>query len=269
VPEGFVRIPAGSFTMSERGGGSGWEPGGDEVPHKVEISRAFYLQATEVTQSQWDGFVKAKGGKNPSYFASCGRDCPVEGVNWWEALSYSNWLSDLENLEHCYELSGCRGTLGDDFKCTGYSFEGLGCKGYRLPTEAEWEWASRGGKAGKLAVYTGDLNVANYKAPELDAIAVYYGNRVSGTAKVKSKKPNGYGLYDMLGNVWEWTHDAYESNLGGSEQKDPVKESGGSRVVRGCSWLHFAQGCRLANRGHYAPVWRFNYLGFRPARSLP
>ena len=130
------------------------------------------------------------------------------------------------------------------------------CKGYRLPTEAEWEYAARAGTTG-----------ARYG--ELDKIAWYKSNSGSKTHAVGGKQPNKWGLHDMLGNVYEWTWDWYGPYSAGSQQ-DPVGPASGShRVCRGCSWYRAARGCRAAGRSSYAPSRRLHSLGFRPARSVP
>ena len=151
----------------------------DEVQHRVTLTRAFLLQATEVTQAQYQALM----GNNPSKFSNCS-DCPVEKVSWIDAIAYVNALSKKESLPACYDSKG--EVIGGR---TVYD-----CKGYRLPTEAEWEYAARGGAQG-----------ARYG--NLDNIAWYDGNSGRKTHPVGKKRPNSFGLYDMLGNVWEWCHD--------------------------------------------------------------
>ncbi len=155
----------------------------DERQHQVRI-KGFEMAKTPVTQSQW----KAVMGNNPSRFQGCD-DCPVEWVSWNDAMQY---------IEKLNALTG---------------------GGYRLPTEAEWEYAGRGGRAGEL--YCGGNN--------LDAVAWHSGNGGGKTHPVGQKAPNGYGLYDMSGNVWEWTCSRYDKGYGGGEKRRQT--SGGAGRV--------------------------------------
>jgi formylglycine-generating enzyme required for sulfatase activity len=231
----YVLVSKGSFTMGSPPGEAGRSS--DETQHMVTLTRDFYLKATEVTQGEW----RALMGDNPSSFGDCGDDCPVESVSWFQAVDYVNALSRSEGLEECYGGTGSE-----------RSFVGLDCRGYRLPTEAEWEYAARAGTLG-----------ARYG--ELDDIA-WYGANASATQPVGRKAPNDWGLHDMLGNVWEWTHDWYGAY--GGAATDPVGPARGSgRVSRGGGWDYVAALCRAAYRHRDHPVIRRSYLGFRPARS--
>jgi formylglycine-generating enzyme required for sulfatase activity len=230
--EGFVSIPPGTFTM----GSPEDEPfrGRDELLHDVTLTRAFWLQATEVTQRQWEAVM----GSNPSHFADCGHECPVENVSWEEVVRYLNRLSDMEGLPRCYE---------------GVSFRGLDCPGYRLPTEAEWEYAARS-----------ELSEDDLLA--IDTVAWYRSNADGRTNPVRQLEPNTWGLHDMLGNVWEWVHDWYGEYADG--ESDPIGPSVGThRVGRGGSWIVDARGVRPARRSRYEPTYRYATLGFRAARS--
>jgi formylglycine-generating enzyme required for sulfatase activity len=267
APAGYVAIPAGEFLMGSPSGEEGRDS--DEKQHRVRITRGFYLKATEVTQGEWEAVM----GSNPSSFKSCGKTCPVENVSWNDAVTYLNKLSDRERLPRCYDASG--------------TFVGLSCKGYRLPTEAEWEYAARAGTTGAVYAGTWDI-VGKNNAPALGPIAWYggnsgvsYGGAVDcgdwpekqeasskcGTHPVGQKRPNAWGLYDMLGNVWEWTNDWYGDYPGGTVT-DPVGgASGGYRVGRGGSWFSLAQFARAARRSGDAPDLRGLNLGFRPLRA--
>jgi formylglycine-generating enzyme required for sulfatase activity len=267
------------------------EPGrdGDEGPvHEVTIRQPFFLKATEVTQGEW----KALMGNNPSYFKNCGDSCPVEQVSWWDAVAFCKALSKKEGLEECYSLTGCSGTPGaGDFKCTGVTFAGVSCKGYRLPTEAEWEYAARAGTT--TALYTGGITLRGVNdAPEVDPIAWYGGNSGvnyegavdcsgwpekqhsssrCGPHPVAKKQPNAWGLFDMLGNVDEWVQDWYHNSCNGAPSEGSAWESpaGSDRVIRGGSWFGNARYVRAASRTRFDPGRRSGSIGFRLARSVP
>jgi formylglycine-generating enzyme required for sulfatase activity len=230
-----VRVRAGSFTMGSQNSEDGRDA--DEAQHQVTLTRDFWLGATEVTQAQW----RAMLGSNPSRFDDCDA-CPVESVSWDDAVAYLNALSDREGLGRCYD---------------GANFRGVGCEGYRLPTEAEWEYAARAGTTGP-------------RYGDLDAIAWHFDNSGGETHPVGQKQPNAWGLHDMLGNVSEWLHDWYGSYPSGavSDPQGPV--GGANRVSRGGGWGSGAGSLRAAARGSGTPGVRdYGFLGFRLSRSVP
>jgi formylglycine-generating enzyme required for sulfatase activity len=251
--EGFVRNAAGTFTMgsllSELGGNT------NETRHEVTLTRDFWLQTTEVTQGDYQALM----GSNPSGFTACGASCPVEQVSWYDAIAYANARSRAEGLPECYDGEG--NVIGGN---TVYE-----CCGYRLPTEAEWEYAARAGTS--TATYRGDLTGNPFSCdaqPNLDPIAWFCGNSGDGTRAVGTRSANAWGLYDTLGNVREWTSDWYDGYPGAVT--DPVGPSAGSgRVVRGGSWLDNALDARAAARRNLDPGYRFRNVGFRLARTLP
>lgn len=213
----FVRIKPGCFDM---GSSSGY---GDERRHRVCITRSFELGRYEVTQGQWQWIM----GENPSHFSNCGPDCPVENVSWNQIQEYIRELN----------------------RRTGLS--------YRLPTEAEWEFACRSGGADQNYCGGGDV----------DQLGWHTDNSEGRTHRVGEKYPNGLGLYDMSGNVWEWVQDRYDSDYYSRSPVDnPEGSSEGSlRVFRGGSWYNYPGGLRSTYRGGGNPDNRGDDLGFRLA----
>ncbi len=235
----MVAIPAGSFVMGSPSSEAGRD--GDEQQHRVEITQGFYLSATEVTQAQYQTVM----GANPSQ--AKGADLPVEQVSWFDAAQFCNKLSEREGLKAAYRISGSDVTWD------------RAAPGYRLPTEAEWEYACRAGTA--AAYNTGDGEA------DLGRAAWYSVNAGSNTHPVGTKTANAWGLYDMHGNVWEWCWD-WSGDYHAGSQRDPQGATGGpNRVIRGGSWLIDARYCRSAIRNRIAPSYAFSNLGFRVARS--
>ncbi|MCP4104022.1 MAG: SUMF1/EgtB/PvdO family nonheme iron enzyme [Desulfobacteraceae bacterium] len=203
----------------------------DEIQHQVTLTKGFYMQTTEVTQGQW----KEVMGNNPSSFKDCGDNCPVENVSW----------NDVQDFIKKLNKKG----------------EGV----YRLPTEAEWEYAARAGSI--TAFVNGDITNEECDDPKLDKIGWYCGNSGEKTHPVAQKQHNTWGLYDMHGNVWEWCQDTYNS-YPSSAVTDPVNTKGSYRVGRGGSWGNNAGYCRSAPRDYYSPDYRDSVLGFRLSRGL-
>lgn len=216
----MVVIPAGSFDMGSNDGNS------DERPvHRVNIGKAFALSKTEVTQVLWKFIMD----DNPSRFKDCGITCPVENVSWNEVQKFIKVLNAKTGIQ------------------------------YRLPTEAEWEYACR---AGGTHTYCGSDN--------LDEIGWHEGNSDSKTHPACQKQANAFGLCDMSGNVWEWVEDSYYFNYNGA----PVDGTAwwgfrGMRVLRGGSWSDKAKRSRASSRLMNEQLFRNRFDGLRLARTLP
>jgi formylglycine-generating enzyme required for sulfatase activity len=221
----LVLIPAGTFTMGSSDDEA--DRGADESPQtRVTLTEDFYLGATDVTQGQYESVMDA----NPSDFKSAGRDAPVEEVSWDDATAFCQKLTERERAA---------GRLPD-----GHVF--------KLPTEAQWEYACRAGTTGAYAT---------------DPAKSSWFDRNSGgtTHQVGAKQPNHWGLYDMTGNVYQWCADWYTNRYPGGEVTDLTgPDSGSVHVLRGGGWYYDKTYCRSAYRD-FDPGYRANFIGFRVA----
>ncbi len=279
VPEGMVFIPAGTFLMGSPESEAGrFSP---ETQHQVTISRSFWMSQYEVTVGEFRRFVTATGyqteaetsgggyvvvtdgsweektdanWQNP-YFSQEDNH-PVVLVSWNDALAYCNWLSKEEGLTPAYTISEENVTWNRE------------ANGYRLPTEAEWEYACRAGTT--TPFNTGNnitTNQANYNGnyPYNGNAKGEYRER---TTAAGSFAPNPWDLYDMHGNVWEWCWDWF-GDYSSESQIDPMGAvSGTFHVLRGGGWVYYGQFMRSAFRDDGTPSFRDNFGGFRLARSL-
>ena len=220
----MVRIPAGDFERERS---------------KITLSKDFLLFKYQVTQALWESVT----GSNPSYFKGANR--PVENVSWFDVVEFCNKLSKREGLEPVYTINGKNVTCN------------WNAKGYRLPTEAEWEYSARGGEYYKYA-----------GSDDVDEVAWYDDNSGRQTHPVGQKKANGFGLYDMSGNVWEWVWDIKGDYSSGSQTDPTGPDSGPFRVYRGGSWNYDARRTRVSYRNDSSPELRGANVGFRLSRSV-
>jgi formylglycine-generating enzyme required for sulfatase activity len=233
----MIFVQGGTFQMGYNDGDS------DENPiHSVTVSN-FYIGKFEVTQKEWKDVM----GSNPSNFK--GDNLPVENVSWYDAVDFCNKKSEKEGLLKCYSGSG------ENISCD------FSKNGYRLPTEAEWEYAAHGGVSARSTTYSGSNNIGE--------VAWYYYSKKSGskTQPVGTKKANELGIYDMSGNVWEWCWDWYGSYSSSSQTNPKGASSGSSRVSRGGCWYDFAFRCRVTDRRYRNLDFRGDGVGFRLLRS--
>ncbi|MDB4353718.1 formylglycine-generating enzyme family protein [Akkermansiaceae bacterium] len=266
IPEGFMEVPEGSFVMGDSAGGGGQ----DEDPVGRSFVSAFSMGSTEVTQQEWDE-VRTWGAENGyddlSAGASGGADHPVYSVNWYDVVKWCNAKSEMDGRDPVYLTSGEIYRSGRSTPVTNY-----GANGYRLPTEAEWEKAARGGLEQKRFPWgdTIDSDQATFQGGS------FYNYDLSeedendagepSTSAVGSFAANDYGLFDVTGNVWEWCNDWYDDNfysVKGSRRDLVGPPSGNQRVARGGGWDRNAWFCRCAIRRRYTPTNRLNYIGFR------
>ncbi len=252
VPERMVLVEKGSFTM-----GDTWGDGySNEKPtHKVTFTYDFYIGKYETTFDEYDAFCNATGKSKPKDEGWGRGKRPVINVNWWDAIAYCNWLSEKERLPKAYDSNG--NLLDKDGRITTDITKVLG---YRLPTEAEWEYVARGGNKSKGYKYSGSDNVGD--------VAWYSSNSGGKTQEVGTKAPNELGIYDMSGNVWEWCSD-WRGNYSSSAQTNPYENSGSDRVFRGGSWFSNATYVRVASCANGTPTSTYNSLGFRICRTVP
>ncbi|MEZ4963741.1 MAG: SUMF1/EgtB/PvdO family nonheme iron enzyme [Saprospiraceae bacterium] len=237
----MVRVKGGTFKMGSETGGD------DEKPvHEVALSD-FYIGRYEVTFEEYDRFCDATGRGKPED-EDWGRGTrPVINVSWFDAVAYCNWLSKQEGFEPAYAISNTSATLLP------------GAKGYRLPTEAEWEYAARGGKKSRGEEYSG--------SNEVDDVAWYDGNSGGKTHPVGGKKENELGIFDLSGNVEEWCYDWYGDYPSGRSDNPHGPKNGSLRVLRGGGYFYDAQYCRAACRYNPTPSHRARVIGFRLAMS--
>lgn len=271
LPVGFSFIPAGPFTMGDPLDGIV-----DAPPRAISLS-AFHIGQKEVSKSEWDtvrAWAVSHGYSDLAIGTGKATNHPVQTISWWEAVKWCNARSEKEGLTPCYTVNGAAMQVGAANPTVRWS-----ANGYRLPTEAEWEKAARGGLSGKRFPWGDTISHtrSNFyntgsETYETGTTGMHPTYRTGGypfTAPVGSFAPNGYGLYDMAGNVWEHCWDWYGSDYYGvAAMVNPLgPDSGIRRVLRGAGWGSGPTGCRVASRGDPWPSGPDIYIGFRVVRS--
>jgi len=250
TPPGMVLVEGGSFMMGSNDGFDLEKP-----VHQVTVS-SFYIGKYEVTQKEWWEVMSS----NPSHFN--GEDHRVENVSWYDAIDYCNQRSICEGLEPCYMIDKSKkdsnNTFADDELKWSVTVN-WGANGYRLPTEAEWEFAASGGDKSKGYTFSGSNDIGS--------VAWCGDNSGNTTHPVGSKSANELGIYDTSGNVWEWCWDWHGKYSNDNSTNTKGAGKGSLRVLRGGSWIN-NDGCRVVNRGGGDPDRRYAYCGFRVSMAL-
>ncbi len=274
----LIYVEGGIFIMGDTWG-DGFLNG--NPPHEVELTYDFYIGKYEVTFDEYDRYCRESGATRPSASGFGRGQRPVINVSWNDATAYCNWLSEREKLPKAYDNDG--NMLDKDGRVTTDITKVLG---FRLPTEAEWEYAARGGNKSKGYKYSGSDNVDDvawywrnsgdkYLTGDWDLDTIMKNN--CKTQEVGKKAPNELGIYDMSGNVYEWCSDCYQDYTllfdFNSAQKNPYHIFDllrAFRVNRGGSWLNGAADVRVVSRDGYSPTYTsFRTPGFRIARTVP
>ncbi|MBN1653600.1 MAG: SUMF1/EgtB/PvdO family nonheme iron enzyme [Deltaproteobacteria bacterium] len=291
---GFCRIPAGCFIM----GSPRDEPYACKyscIQVQVTLTHDFEIGETEVTREQWSSV----GWEQPEYNRLVGEgeclepSCPVANVTSLDAMAFANRFSELKGFRPCYEFSGCSGEIGKDYICESVLIAAQNayhCEGYRLPYEAEWEYAGRAGT--RTALYSGDVLPENpeadycFREPNLEDVAWYCNNSNGRAHPIAQKRPNAWGLHDIHGNMAEWCNDLYKAyptgplvdptgvqNPGRELRPPEVERSDGvfCRVFRSAGHLSSTASIKINARscsGDDHPSGASSGTGFRLARTL-
>ena len=246
----MILVEGGTFNMGSTEGQRNGKP-----VHSVTVD-SFWMSQYEVTQAEWEAVML----NNPSYYKDA--NLPVEQVSWYDCVDYCNKRSIAEGLKPVYTIDKTKND--PNIKSSGDNLKWVvtmdrKANGYRLPTEAEWEYAAKGGKLSKGYQYAGSDNA--------DEVGCYYDNSDETTHLVGEKKANELGMYDMSGNVWEWCWDWYDSYTPLAVSNPVGAMLGSYRVYRGGSWDSNSDRLRCAYRSYYLPYYRYNFVGFRLVRT--
>jgi len=277
TPIEMVRVEGGTFELGRELGG---HASGDTTPVSTVTLTGFYMGKFLVTQGEWYDVM----GNRPSFFTGTNiwgggtapetfdrRDLPVERVSWYDAIVFANRLSELRGLTPAYEMQTAANT--SEWSTDPATWGALpmsnnarwnnvrvitGSTGYRLPTEAQWEFAAKGGNEGETYTFSG--------SNDADEVAWHNGNSGGRTRPVGTLAPNGLGIYDMSGNVWEWVWDWWGSYTSEAKTDPTGASSGTDRVLRSGCWNVAGVNSRSVNRQTALPDNRFTYIGFRLVR---
>jgi len=260
-PVQMIYVPGGTFTIG-RTTGSGYS---DELPTHTVTLNSFYIGNYEVTQAEYSQYMQP--GYSWTSAEGLGDNYPAYNVSWYAILKYCNLRSMAEGLIPCYTINGSTNPANWGAVPTDYNdaWDAAICdwnaNGYRLPTEAEWEYAARGATNNPDYLYSG--------SDDINAVAWYESNSGQTSHPVGTKAPNGIGTYDMSGNVYEWCWDWYGYGYySSSPQNNPTGPASGSyRMVRCGGWIDSAGGCQVARRSNHVPSCGSYVVGFRLCRS--
>lgn len=269
---GWCTLPSSCFVMGSPE--EEWRRGQNtEQQVAVVLTRSFEMQQTEMTRQFWTELV-GTDTQADTQFACDESDCPITNMTWWDAIYAANLLSERAGLAKCYRPLGCEGTPGNGMICTGVEDPDSpiqACAGYRLPTRAEMEYATRAGTISSF--YSGEISpqADTDCRPDLqlDLIAWYCSNSETRSHKVHVKPPNGFGLTDLLGNVGEMLNDERTSRTSpGGEDPEGTVGTSSNRTIYGCDVRAHSSMCRAASRLTWPWDGRSWFTGFRLVRTL-
>ncbi len=255
LPGGMALVPAGAFLMGSPGSELG--RANNEDQHQITLTKAFYVSVNEITQTTWFTVM----GWNESSLH--GPRSPVSDITWYDCLAFCNELSEADGFTPAYTLTG-EARAGNHITAATVNWD-RSANGYRLLTEAEWEYACRAETS--TAFHSGSITNAACAEPNLDLVGWYCGNASGVAHDVGQRVANGWGLRDMHGNAREWCWDRYGEYPAGPAADPEGPASGTERVTRGGSWNHHARFCRAACRSQGDPGSGDHVVGFRLART--